>query len=353
MRFQELVRKAKQGFTLILAGLTICGFLMVAFISLAAGDNWIKKADMAAVRGGHAASVVGDKVYIIGGFDETDILSTVEVYDPVKDKFTKKADMPTARFALSTSVVKGKIYAIGGGDDNKAHSVVEEYNPATDKWTKKANMPTPRWLLSTSVVNGRIYAIGGCSIVNAAGPALSTVEVYDPVTDKWTKKADMPTARMGLSSGVVDGKVYAIGGQPAAIWVWWNALSTVEVYDPATDKWMKKAGMPTPRTQLPSSAPVINDKIYVIGGAPNFRASFSTVEVYNPATDKWVKKADMPTARMYLSTSSVNGKIYAIGGWSGDIELATVEEYTPEGWPFPVSSQDVLKATWGKIKRGI
>ena len=305
MRFQELVRKARQGFTLILAGLTVCGLLMVASICLAAGENWIKKADMPDVRSGHAASVVNDRIYVIGGWDETDTLSIVEVYDPVKDKFTKKADMPTARGALSTSVV-----------------------------------------------NGKIYAIGGCSIFNAAGPSLSTVEVYNPATDEWTKKADMPTARMGLSSGVVDGKIYAIGGQPAAVWIWWNALSTVEVYDPATDKWMEKTDMPTPRTQLPCGAPVINGKIYVIGGAPNYETSFPTVEAYNPATDKWVKKADMPTARMYFSTSSVNGRIYAIGGWSGDVDLATVEEYTPEGWPFPVSSQGVLKATWGKIKSG-
>jgi hypothetical protein len=30
-----------------------------------------------------------------------------------------------------------------------------------DTWTRRADMPTARWVLSTSVVNGRIYAIGG------------------------------------------------------------------------------------------------------------------------------------------------------------------------------------------------
>jgi RNA polymerase sigma-70 factor (ECF subfamily) len=51
----------------------------------------------------------------------------------------------------------------------------------------------------------------------------------------------------------------------------------------------------------------------------------------------WTAKDDMPTARHGLSTSLVNGKIYAIGGRTGANELSIVEEYTPEGWPFSVS----------------
>ncbi len=75
------------------------------------------------------------------------------------DTWTQKADMPTARCCLSTSVVNGKIYAVGGSPArNVGLSTVEEYNPATNKWKKKADMPTPRCCLSTSVVNGKIYA---------------------------------------------------------------------------------------------------------------------------------------------------------------------------------------------------
>jgi len=117
-------------------------------------------------------------------------------------------------------------------------------------------------------------------------------------------------------------------------------------------KWRKKADMPTPRTSLSCSAPVVNGEIYVIGGALNFWTAFPTVEIYDPATDKWMEKADMPTARRALSTSEVNGKIYAIGGsTAGNVVLSTVEEYTPEGWPFAVSPQGKLAATWGEIKQ--
>ena len=192
------------------------------------------------------------------------------------------------------------------------------------KWTKKADMPTARCFLSTSIVNGNIYAIGGwffhetwdCPIF------LRVVEKYNPAMDKWTKKADMPTVRYGLSTSVVNGKIYAIGGGTPD-----TCYSTVEEYNPATDKWEKKSDMPTARATLSTSA--VNGKIYAIGGGTR-DTNYSTVEEYNPATDKWEKKSDMPTARAMLSTSVVNGKIYAIGGiMASDKVVSTVEEYNP------------------------
>jgi N-acetylneuraminic acid mutarotase len=153
----------------------------------------------------------------------------VEKYDPATDKWTKKTDMPTARYGLSTGVVGRKIYAIGGEKVIAGKIVpfptIEEYDPATDKWTKKTDMPTARYGLSTSVVGGKIYAIGG---FDKDARSLSTMEEYDPVIDKWTKKTDMPTPRSDLSTSVMNGKIYAIGGTQV-----WPAkgLSTVEEYD--------------------------------------------------------------------------------------------------------------------------
>lgn len=76
--------------------------------------------------------------------------------------------------------------------------------------------------------------------------------------------------------------------------------------------------------------------------------AFSTVEVYDPSTDKWMERADMPTARMYISTSAVGGKLYAIDGIAGDEHYTTVEEYAPG--PFAVPAQGKLATTWGSVK---
>jgi RNA polymerase sigma factor (sigma-70 family) len=243
------------------------------------------------------------------------------------DTWVKKADMPTARDFLSTSEVNGKIYAIGGaievGGNQAVPSIttVEEYDPRSNKWVSKSDMPTARDSLATGVVNGKIYAIGGCGL---GGVSIGTVEEYDPPTNKWTKKADIPipSIKGGVSACSIGGKIYVIGG-------WDNGAdaSTLAEYDPENDNWVRKADLLIPNRCYSVSA--VNGKVYVIGGFIKGVGAHSRVEEYDPANDKWTRKADMPTARGWLSTSTVNGKIYAFGGTTWVNGMPTVEEYDP------------------------
>jgi len=261
------------------------------------GGGWIKKADMSSGRGHLSTIAVNGRIYAIGGTTYSGIgISTVEEYDPVTDKWTKKSDMSGGRRGLSTCVINGKIYAIGGW--NKVpFPTVEEYDPVANEWTKKANMPTARWVHSASVVNGKIYAIGGRTGTFTQGPPFSIVEEYDPATDTWTEKADMPTPRWGHSASVINGEIYAIGGSQDEI----TALSVVEEYD--------------------------------------------------PVTDTWTERTDIPTARRYFSTSAVNEKIYAIGGATAKgVYTSSVEEYDPGFIGEAVEPRGKLGRTWGDIK---
>ena len=213
--------------TMTFIGLTFIAVLGVSAIGMAQEDTWAKKADMHTARFAPSTSVVNEKIYVIGGGDNADNpLSTVEAYDPATDTWTQKADMPTLRgwAATNAPAVNGKIYVIGGWKTfiGAGLSTVEEYDPMTDTWTQKADMPTPRGgALAISEVGGKIYVMGGSSLTQV----YDTVEVYDPTTDTWTRKADMPTARTNFSASAVNGKIYAIGGW-SRIW-----LSTVEAYD--------------------------------------------------------------------------------------------------------------------------
>jgi N-acetylneuraminic acid mutarotase len=193
---------------------------------------------------------------------------------------------------------------------------------AQDLWTQKADMPTARFGLSATVVDGKVYAIGGGVY---RGGMVRTVEEYDPATNSWVEKADMPAATCWHSTSAVDGKIYSIGGWKSADDV---GIDTVVEYDPATDTWRERAEMPTPRAHVSTSA--VNGKIYAIGGLDLGEHALATVEEYDPSTNTWTTKADMPTPRGSMSTSVVDGIIYAIGGaeWVHE-QNSTVEAYDP------------------------
>jgi RNA polymerase sigma factor (sigma-70 family) len=314
--------------------------------------TWRQRADMPTARYMLSACAVDGKIYAIGGItNQNQYFGAVEVYDPATDTWMKKRNMPTARLLDNAAcVVNGKIYAIGGYNGQRGPngemplSTVEEYDPKSDTWTRKADMPTPRCHMSISAVNGKIYAIAGWH--SEAFPSVSVVEEYDPATDTWTKKADMPTSRSGFDTAVVNGKIYAIGGNTGP-WMGKTTLSSVEEYDPATDTWAKKADMPIVNRGLAASA--INGKIYVVGGAGGGKY-YSTVLEYNPIADAWREATDMPTPRAYLSSGVVDGKIYAIGGGAeGNAAFSTMEEYDPEGWQ-AISPQGKLPTKWGEVK---
>ena len=102
--------------------------------------------------------------------------------------WTRKADMPTPRFGMATAVVNDKIYVVGGNAtetarlNSRALAAVEEYDPATDTWTRKRDLPTPGGYLTLSApgVDGRLYLIGG------GNPGAARVDIYDPVPDTWS-----------------------------------------------------------------------------------------------------------------------------------------------------------------------
>jgi N-acetylneuraminic acid mutarotase len=225
--------------------------------------------------------------------------------------------------------VNSKIYVIGGTTQAiyawTPIATNEEYDPSTNAWATKANMPNARAGAGAAAVNNKIYVIGG-----GTPGTVGINQEYDPATNTWATKAGMPAgARIGLAAAAVNNKIYAIGGALSSF------LTTNEEYDPVTNGWTTKAAMPTARGDL--TAAVLNSRVYLIGGLGGTPATpstiFATIEEYDPASNLWVSKASMPTARRAPMAAAVNSKIYVIGGvlsYSYPLSaLSTNEEFSP------------------------
>ena len=105
----------------------------------------------------------------------------------------------------------------------------------------------------------------------------------------------MGTARLLLAVAVLDGNLYAVGGESS-----YNYLSSVERYDLAANAWEAVAPMGTERSE--HGAAVLDGKLYAVGGEKENNEEdgsqlVNTVERYNPATNAWEGLAPMATAR--------------------------------------------------------
>ena len=283
--------------------------------------TWVAKSDMFTARAHIGCGVIGDKIYVIGGYDGFSSLSTVEEYDPILNNWTVKASLGIARFGVAVGVVDNRIYAIGGRRSMGGGSLtlVEEYDPVMNQWIVKSSMPTARSMAITAVVNGKIYVLGG---EPSYGSISNAVEVYDPLEDEWTTLSSMLEPRYAFAVGVVNDRIYAIGG-----YYFTGNLRKVEEFDPVTNSWSIKPDMQEERSW--HNAVSINNKIYVIGGADS-TGLLNKVEEYDPSNDVWVQKENSLIPRMSFGAGVVDNRIYVMGGYTTNNPAITptVEEGT-------------------------
>jgi N-acetylneuraminic acid mutarotase len=223
------------------------------------------------------------------------------------------ASMPSARQELSTAVLNGKIYVIAGFDSNGASTdTVDVYNPATNSWASAHPIPIQNNHNNAAVAAGKLYAFGGVS--NAAF-------LYDPVLNAWSPVASMNFQHGGTAAvGVINDKIYVAGGAGGGM-----QQTEVEVYDPVANTWTNLAPMSVPRNH--TGGGVINGKLYVVGGRDSTDAA-TALEVYDPESNAWTTLASMPTARSGIGVGVANGELYVFGGEIPSLH-AEVEVYNP------------------------
>src|SRR6266436_3320026 len=88
--------------------------------------------------------------------------------------------------------------------------------------------------LGVLAVSGLV--LGGCLGKTTDSPA--PIDIKSP--GQWSALAPMPTARQEVAVAVLDGRVFVIGGLGEAS----EPVATVEVYDPAADRWETRAPLP-------------------------------------------------------------------------------------------------------------
>jgi N-acetylneuraminic acid mutarotase len=246
-------------------------------------DSWEVKANMPTARWGLVAVEYGGKIYVFGGTANVN-----EVYDPVANSWTSKRGLPSGFNQGLMAVAYGSTIQLF------YHSLHYEYNPATDTYVVKASMPSPtrRWA-TVATVGNRIFVIGGFYDSGRTWGPSNVNAAYDPSTDSWAVKASVPTSKFGATreNPVINGKIIVTHGLGD-----YGFRADNYVYDPASDSWQQQASAAHARDGV--ACGVINGKLYVVGGRADFTGPYGLryTEEYTPSTSPSPPASPTPPA---------------------------------------------------------
>jgi kelch-like protein 1/4/5 len=179
--------------------------------------------------------------------------------------------------------------------------------------------------ITTSVLTLALVAASLSAV--AQTDAIGDKPVPDVTHNTWTSGTPLPTAVAFSTAAVLKNEIYVVGGNNGT-----GNVADVQIYNPVTKAWSTGPSYPTGIGS--ASSAVVKNILYVFGGTSDGVTPTNAVWAYNPKTKAWSAVAAMPTARW--ATNAVvekkTGIIYVIGGdinGSGNGNIATVESYNP------------------------
>ncbi len=245
-------------------------------------DFWDRGADLPRDYSSFYPVVLGGRIYIMGGTEVgngqiASALDEVWSYDPLAESWTQHANMPARRGLAAVHALGDQIFVVGGWDktdlsadeDQPEAGAMLAYTPASDTWSQMPQMPHARLLYGSDVVNGEIVVFFGVT----DGPL---VEIFNPDTQTWRAGTD---PEVPLDAGVysyveADGQMYLLvlldGIANAA------SVSSGKLwrYDPSTDAW-SIAGTRDPSAQdALFLGAVWGDSILWVGANTKFSLEF-------------------------------------------------------------------------------
>lgn len=262
---------------------------------------------------------------------ETDITSSTLVNQK------ELATLPTALSHMQVVVFNDFLFILGGCTTQCAHgesavNTVMRYDPRFNTWFQAAPMLNKRAYFFAGVLNNRLYAIGG----KHKDGSLASAEAYDAERNLWEPIQPMPFAYHAHAGAVYGDFIFVSGGYSNN-----HFTPDLQRFDPHAHHWEDMSPMLTPRGWHVSC--VTQGKLFVFGGC-NLNANQQALpvlqsECYDPVTDQWTIISPLNLSHKEASCIVYQEQIYVLGGYN--VQTKTGQKM--------VSRYDIYTGTWETI----
>ena len=261
-----------------------------------------------------AEPLANGRALVAGGVNGDGVsYSSTKIYDETAGTFTQPSLMNIARTGPAYALLKdGRVLVAGGSfysgtADRILLSTAEVFDPTTAKWSMTGAMHQARdESQAVTLTDGRVLAVGRDS------SNVATAELWDPATGKWSNAGSLATDRFAYSLvALPDGSALVAGGEGRAGGA---ILTSAERFNPAALTWSSAGNMQTAAAGR-MAVVLANGKVLFAGGWASVRSYLTASEVYDPATGSWTPTLPLPHVRADGQTVLLaDGSVLIAGG---------------------------------------
>ncbi|MES2695395.1 MAG: hypothetical protein V4773_18100 [Verrucomicrobiota bacterium] len=184
--------------------------------------------------------------------------------------------LPKGAGHFASAATADAIYFAGGVDAAGCLRETWELRATGEKLALRQlpDLPLPLGYATAAIVGSRLYVAGGITTPASKEPSVETwsldlSDVSNTKVHAWRREPDLPAPGVFVAAGASDGKhVYFLGGIGFTPAPEGKATPSARAFRlaPGAERWERLADLPGPRVGPASPCPVVDGKLFVIGG---------------------------------------------------------------------------------------
>ena len=254
------------------------------------------------------ASECQGRLYVAGGWAgewglpvRAHVCDELFAYDPQSEYWEVVSRLYMPRRYNGIAALDGRVWVVGGetrfaGRDGEGQVLylVDIYDPASGSWSAGPSLHTARTDPFVLTCNGRIWAIGGAG--HNSEPKLATVESIGTGETAWRLETPLPEPTRQGHACALDGVIYCF------------SIDGAYAFDTSSGQWDEDLPQPGDIGQGPLAA-AYRGEVWLIGGYGD-----QSIRCYDPKTRHWRAGPDLPVGQAWGGAVVMNDQLFVVGG---------------------------------------